>query len=197
MIKAILFDLGGTYMRGSSIIFVQKACKVLEIPFSRFSVDNMVFDSAYNKGEITIQEFFHRYFSVPISGPQMKQLIGLWTTSWKPEPEMIGLVNRLKKKYRLGMLSNSDPVNFPNYAKKGWIRPFEVLVLSHELGMLKPEKEIYLHAIRKTGFDAKEILFIDDQKPCLKTAEELGMKTILFRSLKQLKKDLAKLGIDC
>jgi putative hydrolase of the HAD superfamily len=195
-IKVIFFDFGGTYAAGTVRTFVENGCSILGISASKFRADNVLFDPAYNKGQITIQEFFKRYFGIPISKEQMEELIAAWKSTWKPEPEMIELVNRLKKKYRLGILSNSDPVNFKMGTEKGWYQPFDFLVMSHELGITKPEKEIYLYAIQKAECKAEEILFIDDQKACLKTAKELGMKTIWFRSIAQLKKELERLGIE-
>jgi len=196
MIKVIFFDLGSTHMKGSAPAFVKKSCKILKISYSKFLVSNVIFDPAFNKGKIGVREFFNRYFSIPISKKQMKQLIEKWKNTWKPEAEMRTLVRRLEKNYRLGMISNSDPVNAPNYAKKGWLKPFEFLALSHELGILKPNPAIYKIALKKMKVPAKECLFIDDQKICLKPARKLGMKTIWFRSLKQLKKELTKTGIN-
>lgn len=195
MIKTIFFDWGGTYATGSVTAFVKKACTILGISRRQLEKSDVLFDPDYNKGKIPIEEFFRRYFGAPISEQQMKQIIAAWKSTWNPEPEMVDLVHELEKKYRLGVLSNSDPVNFKMGKEKGWYSHFDVFVLSHELGLAKPEKEIYLAAIQKSGCKAEEILFIDDQKSCLKTAEKLGMKTILFSSLEQLEKDLAEHGI--
>ncbi|MBU0636489.1 HAD family phosphatase [Candidatus Micrarchaeota archaeon] len=194
MIKVIFFDLGNTYAQGTCAQFVNRSYKVLGIN-KTFSRKEVVFDIAFNKGEIDIEEFFKRFFNVPISPEQMHQLIELWKNNWKPAPEMLELVNALKQNYRLGIISNSDAINSPNYAQKGWYAPFEVLILSHELGLLKPDLKIYEIALEKMHAEAEECLFIDDQEDCLKTARELGMKTILYRSIDQLKKDLKKQSI--
>ncbi|MDD5162723.1 MAG: HAD-IA family hydrolase [Candidatus ainarchaeum sp.] len=195
MIKAVLFDAGGVYLKGSFAVFTKKAFRVLGISKIVSAEKGVTVDGMFNSGKITIQEFFRRIFNVQISIEQEKQLVKLWTNNWKLDPKMAGLVKKLKKNYRLGMISNSDPVNFPNHLKKGWLKPFEVLVLSHELGILKPEKEIYEIAIQKLGLKPEECLFIDDQEKCIETAQKLGMKAIWFRSFEQLKKDLAKFGI--
>lgn len=195
MIKTILFDWGGTCAAGSVSAFVKNACKILGVPFEPFKTSDVLFDSEYNKGKLTIQEFFSRYFPVSISEKQMEQLIETWKSTWNPEPAVMQLVKQLKKNYVLGVFSNSDSVNFQMGFEKGWYADFSVLVLSHEFGIAKPDKEIYEYAIQKTGCKAEKILFIDDQEACLKTAREMGMHTILFRSAEQLKKDLKKMEI--
>ncbi len=194
MIKVILFDVGGTYLKGSAKNFVRKAHQILGIK-AKNRVNEAVFDPEYNKGKIPIEEFFEKYFGIPIPKASTKKLVHAWTHNWKTNSGMKSLVLRLKKNYRLGTLSNSDLVNFNIGLKEGRYEPFEALTMSHELGILKPGPTIYRIALKKMKAKANECLFIDDQKTCLKTAQKLGMKTIWFRSIKQLKKDLKRLGI--
>lgn len=195
MIRVILFDMGGVYLHGSFVDFVNRAYKILGIKKS-FHVDKeVVFDEALNKGIVTLEECFRKYFDVPISDGQMKKIKDLWMSTCKPLDEMVNLVKSLKKNYRLGIISNSDAVNSKNYSEWGWYDHFELLILSHEVGVIKPDKKIYELAIQKLKVKPEECLFIDDQEDCLKPARELGMETILFKSVPQLKEELKKRGI--
>ncbi|MBN2458110.1 HAD family phosphatase [Candidatus Woesearchaeota archaeon] len=194
MIKAIIFDLGNTYCLGSSHHFLDKAYKILGINADLWSQE-IIFDSNYNSGKISIQECFKNMFKTDITDSQMMQLISEWKNTWKPTDEMLCLVKELKKNYKLAILSNSDPVNSEKYHKMGWYAHFDVLALSHEIGILKPDKRIYEITLEKLGHPAGECLFIDDQDRCLEPALEMGMKTILFEDIKQLKDDLKKNGI--
>lgn len=56
---------------------------------------------------------------------------------------------------------------------------FEVFLRSHEVGMRKPEKKMYKLALEKLECDASEVIFIDDIGKNLKSAREMGMRTIL------------------
>ena len=195
MIKVILFDVGGVYLNGSFIDFVNKAHKVLGINENFYSDKEVVFDMGLNKGEITTEECFKKYFKGEINDKQMKKLINLWTNAWKLSDEMKELIIKLKKNYRLAILSNSDLLNSQNYTKKGWYKYFDVLILSHELGIVKPQKEIYEIAVKKLNFKPEECLLIDDQEDCLRPARKMGMATILFKSTPQLKEELQKKDI--
>ena len=195
MIKVILFDVGGVYMKGSFIDFVNRSYKILGINKDFHTDKEVIFDSDYNKGIVTVEECFRKYFKVPIAEEQMRELIGIWTTTWKPLDKMVRLVKDLKKNYRVAVLSNSDLANSDNYTKKGWYDPFEVLILSHELGILKPDKKIYEITLEKLKASPEACLFIDDQEECLTPAAAIGMKTILFRSIGQLKEEFKKIGI--
>ncbi|MBD3208374.1 MAG: HAD-IA family hydrolase [Candidatus Nealsonbacteria bacterium] len=196
MIKAILFDVGGVYLEGSFNNFLHKANGVLGVDKNSNSKKEVTFDPGLNRGEIAVEECFKKYFGVEINSGQMRKIIDLWTSTWQLSDEMEKLVIKLKRDYKLAVLSNSDLLNSQNYTKKGWYRHFDVLILSHEIGFLKPEREIYEIAIRELEVDAGECLFIDDQEDCLKPAREMGMETILFRSISQLKEDLRNQNIE-
>jgi len=195
MIKVIIFDVGGVYLDGSFVNFVNKVNKVLNINKNFHTNQEVIVDIRLAKGEIPIKEFFKKYFKKKINRKQMRKIIKIWTNTWKLSTEMKKLVKKLKKNYRLAILSNSDSLNSQNYEKKGWYKYFDVLILSHKLGVRKPQKKIYDIAIKKLNVKPKECLFIDNQEECLKPARKIGMKTVLFKSKLQLKKELRKLRI--
>ena len=195
-LEAIIFDVGGTYLEGSFVDIVNKSYGVLGIS-NIFSTDKEVcFDSDFNKGVITGEECFRKFFGVSISEEQMEKIKSIWTSTWIATDEMLELVKNLKKHYRLAILSNSDLLNAKKFLNNGWYSYFDCLVLSHEIGVLKPDKKIYKITLDKLNLEAQECLFIDDQQDALKPAREMGMKTILFKSAEQLKKEFDKMGIE-
>lgn len=184
-------------MNGSVVKFVDRACKILGIskpPAER--VTDVIFDPALNKGKMTLENCFRKYFGVPISDGQMKKLVNLWVNNWRPAEDVTSIIRSLKRlNYRLAVLSNSEATNCRFFSGKGWYGHFDALFLSHELGVAKPDLRIYEIALRKLKEKPGECLFIDDQEACLKTARKIGMRTILFTSAARLKKELAKIGI--
>jgi HAD superfamily hydrolase (TIGR01509 family) len=137
-----------------------------------------------------------KVLGVPIDAEQMRSIKKLWTSTWAPTPEMLDLVQRLKRKYAVGMISNSDALNSQLYRERGWYDYFRPLVLSHEVRILKPDRRIYEIFLEQLGLPAESCVFIDDQEACLATAREMGMQTILYRSLPELEGALNKLGIE-
>ncbi len=193
-IKAILLDAGGVYLKGTLSDFVKKASKVLKIK-DKFKTPKEMLNNKLVGGKITVRKYFRDYFNITISNNQMKKLTKLWNRNWIADKEMIKLVKLLKKNYILALLSNLDKSNDKIFRKKGWYDYFDHLILSFELGAVKPYERIYRIALRKLKLNPQECLFIDDQKDFLITAEKLGMKTLLFESSSKLKKDLKKLKI--
>jgi len=71
-----------------------------------------------------------------------------------------------------------------------------VLVWSFQLGIAKPDPEIYRHTLAKLGTRPEETLFIDDKLENIEAARALGMKAIQFFSVEELRADLIAAGLD-
>ncbi len=99
--------------------------------------------------------------------------------------ERIELLQRLNKKYRLFLLSNTNEIHFHQY-NNDLINQFgfdlnslfEKAYYSFELGMRKPDTEIFEYALNDSILDPFETLFIDDLDKNIETARRLGMNTI-------------------
>jgi HAD superfamily hydrolase (TIGR01509 family) len=195
MIKAIIFDVGGTYMTGNVVNFINSSYQVLGINKKIINSDGVVFNENYNKGLISYQDCFRNFFGVAISEEQMDLIKEIWLNTWAPTEEMLSLINKLKQNYRLAILSNSDLLNSTKYTSLGWYSSFDPLILSHELHILKPDKKIYEIALGQLNLPGNECLFIDDQERVLVPARDLGMDTILYKSIDQLKAELKTRGI--
>lgn len=94
-----------------------------------------------------------------------------------PDEEMIDAVAAVKAAgVRTGLLSNSWGAN--TYDRSSFPRLFDVLVISGEEGIRKPEPEIYALAAERIGLPPSELVFIDDLPHNLAPAREAGMATI-------------------
>lgn len=195
MIKTIIFDVGGVYLKGSGSKFISRSKKLLKIKDLKTQNNGIIFDKRFNEGKISAKECFENIFTVSLSDQQFKQIIKFWTNTWKPTVAITNLIQRLNQKYQLVILSNSDPVNSLNYYKKGWYQYFNPVILSHEIGILKPDPRIYQITLDKLKNKPEECIFIDDQIDCLKPAQDLGINTILFKSPTQLRTDLKKFNV--
>jgi FMN phosphatase YigB (HAD superfamily) len=71
-----------------------------------------------------------------------------------------------------------------------------VLVWSYQLGMAKPDPEIYRYTLDKLGVQPAETLFIDDKIDNVEAAQALGIQILLYTSVEQLRADLIAAGLD-
>jgi putative hydrolase of the HAD superfamily len=88
-------------------------------------------------------------------------------------PAMAGLVLRARRAGLLtGLLSNSWGNEYP---REGWDDMFDAIVISGEVGMRKPEPEIFGHVLDLLGVEAAQTVFVDDLEHNVRAAESLGL----------------------
>ena len=116
------------------------------------------------------------------AGRTLPRLHATWRATQHLIPEHVALVRALRPAYRIGILSNADP-SLRNRLRDGLgIHDlFDTIVCSAEVGMAKPEPEIYRLAATQLGLAPEACVFVDDHEPNVVAAEEVGMRGILFR----------------
>lgn len=103
-------------------------------------------------------------------------------------PDMNGLVHRAKKMgFKTALLSNSWGNNYP---RDGWDEMFDQVVISGEVGMRKPDPEIFHYTLDLLKVDPKESVFVDDLVHNVKGATDLGMIGVLHVDYESTKKEL-------
>jgi putative hydrolase of the HAD superfamily len=198
MIKTIIFDLGGVIFFYDHMIACRKLSK-----FSNRSAEEIyssIFHSAlikrYSKGMISAEEFSRevsRRNSIEIDFDRFKTM---WSKIFWPNKPVWKLLERLKDGYKLLLLSNTDPIHFEaGIARHSIIRVFDDLVLSYRVKSVKPEKKIFLEAVKRSGCRPDEIVYIDDVREFADVAASLGMKAVHYKNIKQLIGDLRKIGV--
>jgi len=103
-------------------------------------------------------------------------------------PEMTALVRRARKSgLRTALLSNSWGNEYPRDA---WEDVFDVLVISGEIGMRKPESRIFDHTLERLGLEAGNCVFVDDLAANVAAAAALGFVGVLHRSYEETLSEL-------
>ncbi len=82
---------------------------------------------------------------------------------------------------RTGILSNMPlPIGESLRVTPGFLDHFDQVTFSYELGVLKPEREIYEYALRGLGVAPAEALFLDDRPENVEGARAIGLRADLF-----------------
>lgn len=138
---------------------------------------------ALERGEMTAAEFEEllarelgaRGSHVDSAGLLGRMLAGLE----EPEPGMHALVRRARASgVRTALVSNSWG---NEYDRTGWDAMFDEVVISGEVGMRKPEPEIFLHAADRLGLPVDACVLVDDLVWNVEAAQALGMGAVLHR----------------
>lgn len=135
---------------------------------------------ALEKGELEVPHF-EEHLAQALTARTGREvaaagLVQRMLTHFRHSPDMMSLMRRAKDQgIRTALLSNSWGMNYPADLFDGM---FDALVISGEVGMRKPDREIYEYALTAIGLPAQDCVFIDDLLPNVLAARELGMVTI-------------------
>ena len=120
----------------------------------------------------------------------------LWRKYFSSKPEMFPSLAKLKENYKLVVLSATGK-EWLNYKirKYNLHKYFSDYITTFNTGLKKTDENIYYLAAKKLDVKLQECLLIDDTDKVIQTANSVGMKTILFKSPKQLNSQLYKLHL--
>ncbi|MDR0283070.1 MAG: HAD-IA family hydrolase [Candidatus Peribacteria bacterium] len=104
-----------------------------------------------------------------------EEIFSVLRESYEINPEVEHLVKNLKEKgYKLCICSNNFPTRIHELDKKfSFLSLFDVVNLSYEVGVLKPDKRIFETLVEKAGCLPGEIVYADDKEGNLIEAKEL------------------------
>jgi len=198
-IEAIFYDLGNVILPFNHYQIAEKLSRFCQKkehgdPQRIFSY---LFDlqkgiiNDFDVGKVSPQEFFQTIKEHVGLSLSFDQFIPIWTDIFSENVEVSQIILSQKGRWRLGLLSNTDPLHFHSILSKFPImRAFDKWILSYEIGFKKPAVEIFQAAIAWAAVESQKILFIDDLKSHVEVAISLGMQGIHFISAEQLKKEL-------
>jgi putative hydrolase of the HAD superfamily len=199
-IEVIFYDLGNVILPFNHYPIAEKLSRFaqkeeFQDPQELFSY---LFDlrkgviNRFDVGEVSSQEFFQSIKETLGLSLPFDEFIPIWSDIFVEDQEVSQLILSQKERWRLGLLSNTDPLHF-NYilSKFPIVKTFDKWILSYEVGFKKPAVEIFRAAIAWASVEAQQILFIDDVKTHVDAAISLGMHGIHFLSAVQLKKELS------
>jgi glucose-1-phosphatase len=124
------------------------------------------------------------------------QFVEVWNRALDPTPiHEEGFLEKLGKRYRLAVLSNTDPLHVAHLEKTyRFFQFFPVRIYSCSVGASKPSPVIYKEALQACKVKAQEAVYVDDVPAYAQAAGQLGMHGIVFQSPEQLRSDLRMLG---
>ena len=95
----------------------------------------------------------------------------------------IDFIEKVKDKYKLAIISN-DSSRWSKYLREKFDlnKYFDVISISGDLKIQKPDERIFFLTIEKLGLNAEDCIYIDDREGNLEAAKKVGMNTVLLNS---------------
>ena len=199
-IRAIIFDIGRVLIR----VDISRATSGLssglsltpEEVWSAIEKDPRWLD--WQEGRISPRDW-HLHVTKRLGASlTFEQFTEVWNRSLDPNPiQSESFLEKLSKKYRLALLSNTDSIHMTEEeARFPFFRFFPIRIYSFRVGASKPDPVIYREALKACKVRAEEAVYIDDITAYAEAAQRLGMTGIVFRSPQQLQSDLRAVGIE-
>jgi len=184
-IKAIIFDLGAVILninyQNTIDAFSKLGVKNASTFYSKKVQTNLF--NQIETGNITAEKFLTE-LQKKTNNASINQVSDAWNAMLLDLPEgRLRLIQSLKKKYLIYLLSNTNAVHIDAFKKKTgnmkwekFCNLFDKMYLSHEVGLRKPNAAIFEYLLREQNLKPEEVFFIDDSPEHIEGANKLGIK---------------------
>lgn len=182
MIKNIILDFGDVLInldKGAT------ARAMVRYGFTHVSDELALLFNDYEKGNIRTAEFLEAA-SAQFPGIDKAALISAWNAILLDFPEhRLEFLEELAQggRYRLLLLSNTNELHMEEVRRQmgqeryhRFRNAFEVFYLSYEMGMRKPDSEIFEYVLGENGLSPTETIFVDDLAENTRAAARLGIQ---------------------
>lgn len=194
-IKAIIFDFGGVLLEWNPRRLYHRF-----FPDQPEALENFLEEvnfAEWNEQQDKGRPFAQGVAELTAQFPQHGHLIRAYHEYWEdsiagPIQGTVQIASRLKQKgFWLYGLSNWSAETYPLVRDKyEFFDLFDDIILSGEVGLIKPDPEIFMVALKRIGRPASDCLLIDDALPNIEQANKMGFAAIHFESPAQLQEEL-------
>jgi putative hydrolase of the HAD superfamily len=184
MIKAIIFDYFGVITSDNFWQFTGEAIN------ANGSFHKLI--AKVNTGAESWGDFIN---DVARETHQTPQAVMVMYKNERIDLELLGYIKQLRRQYKTALLTNSSYEYLePIIANMKLDSFFDEIVISSRLGMIKPDPDLFNYTLNRLKVNSYEAIFIDDRLSNVTAARQLGIESILYSSLTQLRSELANLA---
>ena len=200
MIDTVISDLGQVLVRFDNRLFFDRMTRYTNRSVEdirRVTHENRDLLNRFDTGRLAPQEFYRLAVAALGAKVSYDDFYAAYNDVFSLERPVLAVMARLKPKYKLVLVSNTDPVRYA-YIERRFpeLLIFDAYVLSFRLGVMKPDPAIYREALARVGALPDGALFIDDLQENIDGAARLGIRGLLFRPDADFESDLRMAGVE-
>jgi putative hydrolase of the HAD superfamily len=189
--------MGGVLVRTEDYTHRDNLAKCLNL--SRSSLEDLVFGGESGRraqrGEISFEQHWENVRQALNLSPAalVDFQEGFWGGDHLDKP-LVDYIRSLRPRYKTALLSNafSDLRRMVTYVWE-FSDAFDEMVISAEVGVMKPDARIYQIALEGLGVPAPEAVFVDDFMHNVEGARAVGMQAVHFRNVGQARSELEQI----
>lgn len=200
MTDSVISDLGQVLLYFDNRRFFERLSKQTSRSAAEIRAvthENILLLDQFDTGRLSPQEFYERAVKALDARVSRDDFYAAYNDVFSIHGPALAVIRALKPKYKLALLSNTDPVRY-GYIERAFpeLQFFDAYVLSFRIGAMKPDPRVYREALRLLGTRPENALFIDDIQENLDGAARLGIRGILFTPQTDLAAELRKFGVE-
>lgn len=182
--RVVFFDFGGVILRTEYQSPREQLAGRFNMDYDE--IDKVVFgtESARRASIGEISEEAHwmevlKRFKLPAS--EMQAFMDAFFGGDVIDRHLVETIRSLRNKFHLGLISNSWSGLRAFLTREKIIDLFDTVIISAEVGVIKPEAQIFNIALKQAKVRASEAVLVDDVMANIEGCEKVGMKGVLFR----------------
>ena len=196
-IQAVIFDYGGVLVRMQDETPRQRLADRYGLRLD--TIYRLLFDSESARlaavGEITTEKHWQTVAALlktPV--PELPEFIYQFWSADGLNQEQLADIRSLRGKYKIGLLSNAfDDLRAMLVERWQIADLFDDLVISAEVGLVKPDARIYQLAVERLGVAPETTVFLDDVEENIAGARVAGLQAIWYRDPAEARAELGRL----
>ncbi len=197
-IQAVIFDIGGVLSQYSDFKTYLKWERKLGLPekgLFKIIYENPVSQQA-TLGNATIAEIWAEVAKqLDLTQAEVSKMQAEIWSGYEWNTQLLDFVHSLKPDYKTGVLSDAWADAREGMAEVINHDLFDVIIFSAEVGLQKPNPEIFHLALSRLEIEPQEAIFLDDRQKNIDAAQDLGMHGLLFTETQQAIQDITHLLI--
>jgi len=190
----ILFDLGGVFVPDSTEALNREMADHVGMTEDELAGKWRATLNGLFTGKTSVQDFYSNTLA-GCGDPNLlvRKHIGIYLRLYRLDQDMLELLSQIKTRYVTACLTNTELEIAEVNREKGLYGYFDHAFLSTEMGLRKPDKDVFLEVIRRLAVSPSDVVFVDDKSENIAAAGAAGMKTVLFTNPLALKEELRRL----
>jgi len=197
LIKGVIFDYGGIFCRVDDQMVTDYIAESFDTPVKEFQPVFSRYIGLLDKGLIEEDDFWQKIslnLGKPVPGNKEILFSKKWLEYVVFYEEMFAFVKKIKKSgFKTAVLSRVIKRLAEIVKGRNGYDDFDVVVLSYEVQVCKPDPKIYLLTAEKLGLSPENCLYIDDNPDYLIPAKKLEMRVLLGKNSKQIIGEVSEL----
>ena len=196
-VKVFFWDFGGVIVR--TYYPEHREALAKQFGMSRKELETLVFSSdSGESAQLGIISYEQHWKNIQTElNLSDEEILSFQMQFWEADrmdEQLINAIRTLRRNYRTGLISNAfSDLNFHLRETLGIAEIFDEIIISAEIGMVKPDPGIYYYALERLNCKPEEAVFIDDKLENIVAAQQIGMHGIHFLNTMQTLTELENL----